>query len=110
MFSSLIPHVFLPLQLPQAAQEDDEERATGILLCRLLKSSALAYVASVPEGQRTQWDVVYRMLNNVESFVDIPMSPTSLSNALQDMVATGMRKTPISGDDPALIEAITQMF
>lgn len=88
---ALIPHIFLPLRLPQKAQEERDERDTSLLLCRLLTESAIAYKDSVPVDQQVQWNVVLKMLHNVECFVDVPMSPTSLATVFNGMNATGAR-------------------
>ncbi|KZV68204.1 hypothetical protein PENSPDRAFT_754324 [Peniophora sp. CONT] len=100
---SLISHVFLPLQLPQQAQEPADERATSLLLCRLLKDSALEYQASVAGEKRGQWDVILSMLNNVENFVNVPMSPSRLATTFRDMAATDVLALHVRAQNAAII-------
>ncbi|VDB86671.1 unnamed protein product [Peniophora sp. CBMAI 1063] len=101
--SSLIPHIFLPVKLPQAAQEANDEQATSRLLCEVLKQSAEAFKALVPEDQRAQWNTIIRMLDNVQDFVNVAMSPTSLSISLDNMRVTDVLTLHIRAQNAAVV-------
>ena len=59
-----VHHVFLPPQLPQ---EDDQTADRDRFLCELISQSIVAYQRRLPDSQKSQWDPILRMVDNLTS-------------------------------------------
>ena len=82
-----VHHVFLPPQLPQA---NDQTVNRDRSLCEHVRQSIVAYKRRLPDSQKSQWDPVLRMVDNLSgSQASDVLSPETIESQMSHMRAGG---------------------
>jgi hypothetical protein len=89
ILSTIALHVFLPLKLPQEAEESGLETTVHLWLCQLVAFYAHEYRQQLPTNEQSLWDSLSRMLEHLARTVDMPLHKEQLGADLNDLTNGG---------------------
>lgn len=86
---SVIEHVFMPPELPQAYPGNRTESKTNEALCINLIRAARDFLQSLPPSQTPSWVKMIRMMDLVRRAAKAPFKEVDLQRTLSDMASGG---------------------
>jgi len=87
---SVIEHVFMPPELPQAHPGNRTESKTNEALCVNLIRAARDFLQSLPPSQSPSWVNMIKMMDLVRRAAKAPFKEDELLRTLSDMATGGM--------------------
>ncbi|KAI0290847.1 hypothetical protein B0F90DRAFT_1913825 [Multifurca ochricompacta] len=100
---SVVEHVFMPPNLPQASPGELAEQNMNVALCRLLIEAAQTFLQNLPSSQRPAWMHMIKMMELARRAAEVPLEEADIQRSLSNMVLGDVFAMHIRAQNAALI-------
>jgi hypothetical protein len=87
---SIVDHVFMPPELPQADPGEQTVQEINVALCDSLIAAAEDFFEYLPSEQYTLWKRMIKMMELARRAASVPFAEANLQRTLSDMAKEGL--------------------